>query len=192
MEVKNEMPTLDGEAMKDLSEEELAEYGRAYTEAVEDYVRRSVAESMVPLIEDMGKRERESEDRAALIEMRENEEYSDFSEKMEAVNNLISGMPALTGMDPKERYTAAYLMVKGAEAIAAAKAAPAKREPADIAEEVWGNAEVMRLLSERKAREADRGDLPVFSRSAAGAATVPSTPKTLADASARARKHFKI
>ena len=146
---------------------------------------------MVPLIEDMGKREREAEDRTALLELRENEDYSDFAEKLDAVNALIDGMPHFASMDAKERYTAAYLMVKGAEAVAAAKAPAVKKEPAEIAEEVWADPEVMRLLSERRAREADH-DLPVFSRSAGGAATVPSTPKTLADASARARKYFKI
>ena len=190
MENKTDMPMPDSEAMKGLSDDELAEYGRQYSAQVEDYVRRQVAESMVPLIEDMGKRERESEDRAALLEMRENEEYSDFSDKLEAVNSLISGMPALSSLDPKERYTAAYLMVKGAEALAAAKAAPAKREPAEIAEEIWEDPEVMRLLSERRARETET-ELPVFSRGG-GAAAVPSSPKTLADASAQARKHFKI
>lgn len=190
MESKNEMPILDSEAIKGLEGEELAEYGRQYSEAVEDYVRRAVAESMVPLIEDVGKRERDAEEREALSALRENGEYYDFSEKLESVNGLISGMPALASLEPKERYTAAYLMVKGAEALAAKKSAP-KREPRDIADEVWADPEVMRLLSERRAKEAEI-DLPVFARSAAGAATVPATPKTLADASAQARKHFKL
>lgn len=190
MESKHEMPTFDPAALRGMSEEQLDEYGRQYTEAVESYVRESVAESLVPVMEDMGRREQEQAERTALLELRENGDYYDFEEKLEEAKTLCEGMPALSSMDAKERYTAAYLMVKGAEALAARKSAPA-RAPKEIADEIWENPEVMRLLAERKAKEA-AGDLPVFARSAAGAATVPTAPKTLADASAQARKHFKI
>ena len=190
MEEKREMPVFDPAAIKEMDEGQIDEYGRRYTEAVEGYVRESIAKGLAPVIEDMDRRTREGERNAALLELRENEEYYDFAEKRDAAEKLIEGMPALAAMDARERYTAAYLMVKGAEALAARKGAT-ERTPEQKAEDAWNDPEVMRLLMERRAKEAV-ADLPVFPGSSAGAVAVQDKPKTLADASARARKHFKL
>ena len=190
MDNKREMPVFDPAAIKGMDEGQIDEYGRQYTEAVEGYVRESIAEGLAPVIEDMDRRAREGDERAALLELRESGEYYDFDEKRDAAEKLSEGRPALSAMDAKERYTAAYLMVKGAEALAARKGAPA-RTPEEKAEEAWSDPEVMRLLSERRAKEAAT-DLPLFPGSASGAVAVQEKPKTLADASARARKHFKL
>ena len=184
-----EMPTLDHNAIAQMSAEELEAYGKSYTESVEEFVRENLAQGLVPVIEDIEARCKQQEERAALLELKENGDYYDFAEKTAETMAICEGMPQLMSLGAKERYTAAYLMVKGAEALAQHKAAPV-RDPKEIADEVWQNPEVMRLLYDRRAKQADT-PLPVFARSAAGTATMPSAPKTLADASASARKRFK-
>lgn len=188
MEKSNEMPIFDPAAIRQMSESEIDEYGRAYTDAVDAYVRESIAQTLAPVISELEQQSEREGMRAAENDMRENADYYDFCEKQEQVAELCERIPALGAVSPKERLTMAYLMVKGAQAIGEHKNAPT-RDPAQIADEIWENAEVMKLLSERRAREADT-QLPVFARSAAGAAAVPKPPATLSDASAQARKHF--
>lgn len=191
MENKREMPVFDPAAIKEMDEAAIDEYGREYTEAVEGYVRESIAQGLAPIMEDMDRKARESDERAALLSLGENEEYYDFAEKREAALKLLEGMPSLGELEPTERYTAAYLMVKGAEALAAHNEAPAPRKPEEIADEAWGNPEVMRELSRRIA-ESGAEALPLFPGTAAGQVREQDTPKTLAAASERARKHFRI
>ncbi len=190
MEENKNVPIFDPAAIRKMSEEEIDAYGKAYTHAVDAYVRESVAESLAPVIEDLESKEQEQTLREAVSDLKENADYYDFSDQYARVRELCESLPALQGAEPRQGLTMAYLMIKGAEALSAHKNPPV-REAAEIAEEIWANPEVMKLLALRRAEEADE-DLPVFARSGTGVMAAEQTPKTLSDASSQARKHFHI
>ncbi len=184
------MPVFDPEGILGMSAEQLDEYGRQYTAAVEKFVREQAVRDLDGLITDIEAREREQEWRDAENELGANADYYDFAEKREQVRRVCDALESAENANPRTRMTMAYLMVKGAQALGEHKN-PAVRTPEEIAEEVWSNSDVMKLLAERRAKQAD-SELPVFARASAGAASSPQSPKTLADASAQARKYFEI
>ncbi|MCI8590207.1 MAG: hypothetical protein HFE77_05800 [Clostridiales bacterium] len=190
MEQKIKMPVFDITMIKSMTEEELNRYGKQYTEEVAAYVQKSLADELQPVIEEMEKREREALDRQAVEELKDNKDFYDFTEKLEQVQSLIGSLPILAQMDTKCALTVAYLMIKGAQAISEHKE-PSEENAQTIADRIYENTEVMKLLSERRAKEAAQ-DLPVFAKTAGIAANVKKKPKTLADAREEAQKYFKL
>lgn len=191
MENKVEAPVFDLEKIKTMSDEQLDDYGKTYTQAVAAYVKTTLAQDLAPVIEELEKKEHEQQYRSALIELKENGDYYDFTEKQEQAEALAQTMPGLSEWDAKSALTAAYLLIKGAEAIAAHKA-PQSESAQQLVDRVYENPEALKLLYERRAKEAAGEELPVFARSAGIAANVKKKPQTLADAREQASKAFKI
>ena len=161
MENKVEAPVFDLEKIKTMSDEQLDDYGKTYTQAVAAYVKTTLAQDLAPVIEELEKKEHEQQYRSALIELKENGDYYDFTEKQEQAEALAQTMPGLSEWDAKSALTAAYLLIKGAEAIAAHKA-PQSESAQQLVDRVFENPEALKLLYERRAKEAAGEELPVF------------------------------
>jgi len=190
MEENVQMPVFDIQMIKSMTEEELNHYGKQYTEEVAAYVKKSLAKELQPVMEEMEKKEREALDRQAVEELKANQDFYDFSEKLDQAKSLVRSLPVLAQMDKKCALTAAYLMIKGAQAISEHKE-PVQENAQELADRIYENTEVMKLLNERRAKEAVQ-DLPVFAKTAGIAANVKKKPKTLADAREEAQKYFKL
>ena len=185
------MPAFDPAKIREMTDEQLDEYGKEYTAAVTDFVKESVAAQLVPVMRELEQKQAEQEFRSAVCEMKENEDYYDFTEKFEQVKALCDSLPSLGSMDARSALTMGYLMVKGAQAVGEHKK-PAVQSAQELADQIYENAEVMKLLNERRAKDAADAELPVFAKSASGAAGVKKKPQTLSDARDEARKYFKI
>ena len=144
MKEKVQMPVFDIQTIKSMTEEELNRYGKQYTEEVAAYVKKSLAKELQPVMEEMEKKEREALDRQAVEELKANQDFYDFAEKLEQAQSLVHSVPVLAQMETKCALTVAYLMIKGAQALSEHKE-PAQENAQELADRIYANTEVMKL-----------------------------------------------
>lgn len=183
-------PLFDIAMVAGKSPEEIDRYAREYTDSVARYVKETVAEEISGSVADLEQREKEAELAAARAALLSNDDLYDFSKRSGEVDSLVAAIPGMKELPPESAMTLCYLMIKGAEAVRDFKN-PKVETPEEIAEKIYERADVMKILAERRAKDAP-DELPVVVKSGGSAVNIKPKPKTLADARTSAEKHFKI
>lgn len=172
------------------SPEEIDKYAKDYTETVARYVKDTVAQEINDSVAALEKREKEAELTAARASLMADNDLWDFSERSDEVDSLMAAIPGMKELSAQSAMTLCYLMIKGAEAIKNFKN-PKAETPEEIADKIYERADVMKILAERRAKDAP-DDLPVVVKKGSSAVNIKPKPKTLSDARSSAEKHFKI
>lgn len=161
-----------------------------YNEKMNDYIAKKIEAETAPMKRKYEQEAAEAARSAVKSKMRGDTRYTEFGAMETDLDALIANDPDLSHMDPSKAYATAYLIARG---LAGEKPAPV-RTATDIADEAYNNADVMRILEQRKAEDARKAQSAV-PKIPGGNGAVPatpiSTPKTLKEAGDIVRKLWR-
>lgn len=185
-----EPPVFDYKNFEFMSDDDKEKYQKEFSQKMSEYAYkvalRDMQKEIAPIKEQFQKAKETEMIANVKAKLSSLPEYVGFSEMMPQIETIIAKEPALQSTEPEKRYTIAYLMAKGLNAVQTPK-----RSDEDIINEVMSNPEILKQIKAREAQmiEKSNANLPKF---AATHGTVPATPtqkpKTLEEAQRNALK----
>ena len=181
---------IDISELQYLSDEERAERLNKFISGVENRTRESVMKEFQPVMDDYKRRQQSAEDEAVKTTLAGQQQFKGFADNEQSINSIIQRTPELQSLPPEKKYTLAYLINRGVNAMNS-EAKP--RSIDDIVNEVASNPDAMRMIEAKRAQTINDSNkqIPILSSSNSSGvapATVDRTPKTLAEALEKSRK----
>lgn len=174
-------PTLDTEALGNMSAEERAAAIDAYMTSVTEAARAQAAAQFADELA-------QSRYAAAKYRLLSEEALPDFAARLPAIEKLIGEMPMLAGLCDEDRLRTAYYLDRGMQ----------PQTPPDaetLVAAVQKNAEALRILEAsvlEKLRACDAPPMAATAGNATAPVTPPKKPTSLDEASALARAAFGV
>ncbi len=173
--------TLDLEMLMSLGEEERAAAISAYNASIEDALRENVAAQYKSELKN-------ARYEAAKYKMALDKTLPNFSERIEAIEEILSSNEAFATMGDEEKLRTAYYIDRG-------KSAPREQSTDELVAALSANPDAMRAVEAAVLEKLRHEKSPSFS-AGYGAASMPLTPKAkpknLNEASALAREAFGV
>lgn len=178
-----EPPTLDINGMMYDDDETRQKKQNEYNAAMLDYQRKMLMKEMQPMVDSYREQQKTREMQSAISNLHTVPGMGGrFDDVTADIPQTIKSIPALASMPPNEAVVLAALVAKGR----AAANAPAKT-PEQVADEVYSNPEVMKLLELKRTQALQQNqNIPPMSASqgamSAAPVNVDHKPETVQDA----------
>lgn len=178
-----EPPTLDINGMMYDDDETRAKKQNEYNAAMLEYQRKMLMKDMQPMVDSYRAQQQSQAVQAAINGLRNTPGVGDkFADVAADIPQTIQSIPALRSLPPQEAVSIAALVAKGR----AATNAQAKT-PEQVADEVFGNPEVMKLLELKRTQQYQQNrNIPPMSASQGAMASAPinveAKPETVQEA----------